>query len=174
VLCAASVREANRLNAVENAFALLLSTKGFGLLVVHLDELQDGRSSSRTLVRTSFDLAFVIVRRTSGSTWLSQELCVGVSAGWYHEDAAGTTPEFPWSCGWHSCPNTKDGKIGRNGTIDLLQEFGGTRCTMAWPALPITDPVAMSKAAKRLVVPWRFVIVGAALDLAGQSIGRIG
>jgi hypothetical protein len=48
-----------------------------------------------------------------------------------------------------------DGKIGRNGAIDLLQELAELDGAMAWPALPITDPVAMSKAAKRLVVPWR-------------------
>jgi len=37
--------------------------------------------------------------------------------------------------------------------------------------LPITDPVAMSNAAKRLVVPWPHVIVSSTLDLAG-CIGR--
>ena len=47
-----------------------------------------------------------------------------------------------------------DGKIGRNGTIDLIQEFAELLGAMAWPAFA-DDPVAMSKAANRLVVPWR-------------------
>jgi hypothetical protein len=49
-----------------------------------------------------------------------------------------------------------DAKIGRNGTIDLIQEFAELDGAMAWPGLPITDPVAMSKAANRVVVVrWR-------------------
>jgi hypothetical protein len=48
-----------------------------------------------------------------------------------------------------------DGKIGRNGTIDPIQEFAELDGAMAWPGLPITDRVAMSKPANRLVVRWR-------------------
>src|ERR1700688_4715103 len=61
-----------------------------------------------------------------------------------------------------------DGKIGRNGAIDLLQEFAELDGAMAWPALADHCSRGDVQSSEKTGGAMAFVIVGAALGLAGQ------
>ena len=59
ILCVPLLREyaSKPSDAIENRIGTLGPHKGFGLLVVHVDELQDGGFQfTHAVVRTSFDL----------------------------------------------------------------------------------------------------------------------
>src|SRR5271169_179983 len=60
-----------------------------------------------------------------------------------------------------------DSKIGRNGAIDLIQEFAELDGAMAWPALADDRPGGNVQSREKAGGAMAFVIVGAALDLAG-------
>jgi hypothetical protein len=49
-----------------------------------------------------------------------------------------------------------DGQISRKRTIDMLQELAKLKARWRGLHLPIADPVAISKAANKPVVPWRW------------------
>ncbi len=61
-----------------------------------------------------------------------------------------------------------DGKIGRNGAIDLLQEFAELDDAMAWPALADHRSRGDVQGREKAGGAVAFVIVGAALGLPGQ------
>ena len=61
-----------------------------------------------------------------------------------------------------------DGEIARNGTIDLLQEFAKLDGAMAWPALADDRSRGDVQGREQAGGALAFVIVGAALGLAGQ------
>jgi len=62
-----------------------------------------------------------------------------------------------------------DGKIGRNGAIDLLQEFAELNGAMAWPALPDHGSRGDVQGSEKAGGAMTLVIVGAAFGLARQS-----
>src|SRR5271157_6634640 len=61
-----------------------------------------------------------------------------------------------------------DGEIGRNGAIDLIQEFAELDGTMTWPALADHRSRGYVQGREKAGGTMAFVIVGAALRLAGQ------
>src|SRR6266850_2550562 len=73
-------------------------------------------------------------------------------------------PNFLGLVGGIVVQHQMDGKIGRNGTIDLLQEFAELDGTMVWPAL--TDHRSRGDVQRREEAggAMAFVIVGGPLD----------
>src|SRR5215469_9426333 len=61
-----------------------------------------------------------------------------------------------------------DRKIGRNGMIDLFQEFAELDGAMAWPAFANHRSRGNIQGREKTGGAMAFVIVGSALSLAGQ------
>src|SRR6267143_2301900 len=122
-------------NAVENRIGTLGPHEGFGLLVMHVDELQDrGFQFTHAVVRTSFDLA--LGQQSEPALHLIQPGAMrGSKVQMVPRMSLEPRPNFLGLVGGIIVQYQMDGKIGRNGTIDLIQEFAELDSAMAWPAL---------------------------------------
>src|SRR5258707_1604694 len=77
-------------------------------------------------------------------------------------------PNFLGLVGGIVVQHQMDGKIGRNGTIDLIQEFAELDGAMAWPALTDDRSRGDVQRSEETGGAMAFVIVSATLNLAGQ------
>src|SRR3984893_12485761 len=155
-------------NAVENRIGTLSPHKGFGLLVVHLDELQDSSFQfTHAVVRTSFDLA--LGQQSEPALHLIQPGSMrGSRVQMVPRMSLEPRPNFLGLVGGIVVQHQMDGKLSRNGTIDLIQEFAELDGTMVWPALTDHRSRGCVQRSEETGGAVAFVIVGATLNLAGQ------
>src|SRR2546421_5463992 len=77
-------------------------------------------------------------------------------------------PNFLGLVGGIVVQHQMDGKLSRNGTIDLIQEFAELDGPMAWPALPDHRSRGDVQRSEQAGGAMALVIVSSTLRLAGQ------